>query len=847
MATGYDRRQTTRDTFAFQPSAPVQEQARASGQSRGAQVIGGQSQGGMIAAGPQTDAPNIAAGLGAFVEKVMEPHLQRRQQEEFWSGLVGAATGDSNAKLDAGNSPLNAIFGPSSYKEGAATFTALARSSEARTIIARRKDELAAMSQEDASRELGSISQSMMTGNPFVDQIIQADFVQSAPGLVDTVAKARREREQVEALNAWNTAAAKSAEAIQALGSAQAHLSGTGETDNEAMRAGVQSFLGSMVQPDGMSDDAYKKGLYDFMRGAMQGGNFYAVEAMRRSGIDKVFSEEEQVRLEDAYQRYGNRIQGKAMMQFAPRLIELQTRIKFPEGKDGGLTAMEAATELAGINNDLKAATGVDIDLFDYKDLAATAGNVADAVIAGFRRAEERRQQLQDRAQDRAWKLEDEKREEDKTAAQVHALWSMGAVRTGIVGGMKAGDFDALAFNDFRAGNVSNIAHAYAREGWVSGHTAKVMQAHIDASIGQQYTKDFEQGHAEWARLNTASPAAAIAYYGKYHLPMQKFDSLRRGGLSPQIAYVRAFGDPAAYSGQNASSATRKEVRAAVDAAIDASEPYTVFGMGITGTPLNASSKRALATALERRVTAAAANSDVPPEQLAKDNYQALLAAGEAERYGAFAWPTKTGTVPFGQLLHLKPKEAEQVIAGVIDRRLKAVGFSDGVDGDSYEVLRFRDEHNQPVLSVQAFDKDHAVTPVIIPLKEFADERDRARRGEVQGNQPSPQDFAARRAARAGLDPNRHIKGESAAQRLYRINMEEKAHFALGTHAMRLPLPSLGTIARAAKAAADVAMPGVADTTLDATSGVIAAGSALKGFRDRNRARRAAKRAKAKQ
>ncbi|ODP36200.1 hypothetical protein [Sphingomonas turrisvirgatae] len=737
MATGYDRRQASRDTFAFKPAAAGQQQARASGQSRGAQLVGGQSVGEGVAAGPQTDAGPVAAGLGQFVKQIMEPHIQRRQQEEFFKGYTRAQEGVALEEITTSSKGLNKVFGPTAYEQGARVFTAQGAIATWQQGRMAEMDQLKRLPPDELAKVLATTSQEIMTGDPFADQILQKDLIEAGGPLTALVAKERYTFLQSEAARTYGELGSKAGTSLQQIATANARLTAPDDATTTALAQQTQVFLGTMVKPEGMDDETYRKFLYNFMAGAMERGDFYAVSALRRAGITAVFGDDEKLKLENAYERYGNRVLGKAVMQpeFADRLLKLDTRMKMAEIQtEGGITPIEAAQELASINAELKRATGIeDIDLFDMEDIRGAAGDVVKATVSAFKRAQDRQWQIADRNQQRQWDLEDQAREDAQETAQVGAMWAAGAVNSGIAAGMKAGDFDVLAINDYRAGNFKNIANAYAREGWVSGRTGSMMRARITSSLGQQYTKEFKAGHDEWAALYKANPAAAKAYYGNLHLPMQRFDQLVKGGTSPQIAFVRSFGDPAVYSKDRVPPERRKGVQEAAEKAIADTQPYTLFGYGITGTPLNESSKRALVNAVrENAGVAVSAAPGLSDDAAVRQEFKALTQSGRAEVYGAWAWTgNPAGTTPLWRMLGVKQGEAEKIIDSAIAGALRASG-SNPTDGI---VTRIQDtQTGKPALVVQG-TADGEDRIVVIPYSKLATAARARVEGEVRGNQ----------------------------------------------------------------------------------------------------------------
>lgn len=783
MAQGFDARQPTRGSFAFQPPAPSQVRTGGSGGSRGAQIVGGESQGGAVMAGQQTDPGAMTIGLGDFFDKLMEPHLQRRQQEEFFRGMTEAQAGHATEEARAGS--LSQIFGPTGYQEGAAFYNARQQLGDWQNDVLTNMDAFKRMAPDEAAKALADHSQKMMTGNPFADALIQQGIIEGSAPLLNTVAKERFAWQQQEAVTAFSKSSDTSATTLQQLLVRQSALTAPTDADKSATAVAVQNFARGMAKPEGMTDDSYKKFLVGFMRNQLQAGNFYAVEVMRNAGIDAVLTDDERTRLEDNYQRYGNRALGKAAMtpEIADALIRLDTRIRLGEDTPERITPIEAAAELARINSRIKRTTGLDIDLFDIEDIRGASGSVVDALVAGYRRAEDRRWQIEDREDAQAFQREEREAERQENAAQVNAAWAVGAPETGMAAGMEARDFDVLAINDYRAGDFSRIANSFAREGYVSNRTAQLMQAAITNNMGESYTKDFRRAYGEWSKLNKANGGAAAAYYGQYHVMMQRFDQLVSSGMLPNTAYIRSFGDPAAYAIESIPGDRRKALEDAIPGAINATESWWIGRVFGGRTLLNVPSREVVAATIRSYVVTAGNNSTVPVNDLVGQAIQAEQAAGRLERYGAFAWRNPTGTKALSTLLRLQPREADSVVTQAIIQGLTEVGYlprttfdaafdvalNRPLTGSMYgslenvAVLRFTGSDGKPMLSVSGFKRGQEVT-TIVRLDTIADIARTRRNNEVRRNQPGGQ--------YNGVNAYRRVPGETGLQRTARISRE---------------------------------------------------------------------------
>lgn len=564
MATGYDSRPSTRQTFAFQPATPAQAQVRDTGQSRGAQVVGGQSAGGAVAVGPQTDAGPVAGQLGQFVEQIMRPHIERRQQEDFFKGFTEAQSGVAVEEIAKSHGGFSKVFGPTSYVQGAEFYTAKAQVDKWAQDNYADIDTLKKLPPAELSKVLAEKSQAMMTGDPFANQLIQSSLIEATAPLVSTVAKARTVWEQSTAKNASTSSWKASAATLQTVAVAQASLSAPTDGETSALRAASQTFLAGMAQPHGMHDDTYVDGMFDFMRGAMQDGNFYAVKLMRNAGIDKIFSADQQTKLADAEHRYGERVMEDASMRLlsGPMTEYEEARIL------GHLTPMEAAQRLGAMNATVRAATGVDDDLFDFKAVRGEVRSMAEMVKSAHDRAEGRKWALEDRACDRDTRLAEKKAEEADASRAAGAAWASGDINGAEAAGIEAKHFNRIALAEFRGGNLDGLARAFRVGQYVAPAVKGDVQAAVAASVDQQYGETVAKAHRQWKSMYEANPGMAASYYGEWHEKMRTFDTLSRS-VGPMAAYTRAFGDAARYSTAKLPPQRRKEAEEGIEAAVN--------------------------------------------------------------------------------------------------------------------------------------------------------------------------------------------------------------------------------------------------------------------------------------
>jgi len=768
---GIEARQSGRSSFAFDTARASMSQPNAQGNYRGPQLQGGNTSiAGGVAAASQITTPGPEAGrIGGFLTEMLQPAIERRKKEQFVAGMVDQMSAVSGEEIRVNDkNPLNTIFGPSSYEEGAVFYSAKDATNKWQTKMLADMDNLKRLPPDQLSKVVAQSFEAMKTGDRFTDLAVETSLIEASAPVVGAIAKERYSWQQSEALNSWSSAAISGGRAFQDAATALAKNSAPGDAGNLAANAAQNNFLTSLAKPAGMDEETYLKGLTNFYRSAAQNGNGYAVTALKNSGFLNLLPDDKLVQLEDAELKYGNRALGRAALAFAPDIDRLNFNMEF-----GKISSTEAMAQLATINEKIKGATGFDIDLFDYKEVTGAGKNVWTALHAQLNRQQDRQWQVEDRQAREDFETRKAEKEAADEAAQITVAYGTGRVKTAMAQGIgSTGNFDILAQKDFVAGDFSNIVRAYNNDQWVSPLVKDNAQAQITGSIGQEYNKDFAQGYDRFAKLNKLKPAAAMAYYGDLYNPLQNYGKLVGSGVTPSMAFQRAFSNPAQYA---PTPELTKNATTAIDSWIKSNRTDTYAGTPIGRlfggrNNLTTSGASALKNVMARRLGVMSQNTDTPIEALIPNLYEDVKRSGEYEDYGRLGWSNKAGTPNLGKQLGLQQDEADEVVQSVIDTRLKANGFQDGVKGDNFDIRRIKDPKGQMILAVTPYDDDTgAGTTALIPFAMFKDKADSIRAGRVARGQAQLKP--------TGLDPRRRIPGESSWERIKRINTEERANF----------------------------------------------------------------------
>lgn len=675
---GFEERPGARASFVLDGAAPVQTTTGASGNSRGAQVVGGQSTGGVVTSGMETNPGYVAGELGSYFEQLMAPQVERMKMRRMFEGYTRAQAGETLQELTDNDSPLSKIFGPSGFEQGAQFYTAQTAINKWGTDRLAEIDTLKRMPPTELAKLMADTSQSMMTGDPYADTIIQQGLIEAQGPVIKQVTAARYEWQQQEAVRTQSAAAESAAVALQQIAVGQAALS-PDKRDTAAMKMQVDRFLDGMQKPAGMADESYEKFLKGFMRNQMANGNFYAVDLLRDAGFDNILDDDARSKMEDAYEKYGNRIMDRAASDpdVIDRVLRLDAKIETEQ-----ISAAEAVTEGEAINALIRSRTGVTrLDYIDAKELRGYGKRVVDVIVARQRRLETRQWQLEDREYVANAAAEAREAEAAEEAAMAQSAWAQGGVQTAMTAGAPESSFHVLATQDWNNGDITNIVRAYKREGWHSTSLANVMQAGVTASLGEKYTKQTEQAYRQWLQLYKASPAAANAYYGKLSLPLQNFHRLVTSGrVDAQDAYRQAFSNAGQYAVQEIPRDRRQEFDKNIDAVISNENSYWFNPWGRAA--LSTTSKRVLKSALSDYVAVHGTYSNRDTPSLMKEAVAAGVSNGTIERYGPLLWRNPRPTQPLGKLLGLQERSADRVVMQVIDQQLAKSGFRDWDDGD---------------------------------------------------------------------------------------------------------------------------------------------------------------------
>lgn len=615
--------------------------------------------------------------LMKFAGPVLAKAQQKAEQGAYWEGVKRAATGESIKEIVDEQPWYAKIFGDSPVVEGARAYTAQAKLDQTQASLQERMGELRKQSPDQVVQVYTGALDAMMTGDPVTDAVLQQSAAQQLPLLLKQHAKEHYAYLQTNLKNTQFESWSPAAKVLQAAGQGYA----VGTIDDKAWEVQKTQFLGKIVPLDGQTDESYKQNILAMYGKAAQDGNFHAVSLMDEAGVRQFLSPEQLRTVDDQVFRYAQRAKGEyASQHMAEDLAALQAAVR-----TGQVSPAEAATTARMMNQKFRRATGIPEDVVDVEKLTTTAAvELFQDQKAGLNAQQAKEQKL--------------------TNASIAFSAGYGASAYADTGLSKTEADTAFRAAYGRAEDkvgflVKNAVTAL--DPYVSPAIAGAVRATVQGSILQEWNAGMESTFGEWQRLKSApngGEAAAAAYYGAYHAQFAALDSMVNRGIPIAQAYDRVFNKPVPPAAE-----LTKANRAALESAIKAANQYDGLKSWFSwfyGTPLSDSGVRGLTAVVGPKFDQyMQLNPDADPETTAQALTKAMIANGEVEMYGEYAWGRNPSQEPLSKYVGPVKEWASEAVEGAISAKLKASGAH---SVDSYTIWRGPDGPRGPVMEVQA-------------------------------------------------------------------------------------------------------------------------------------------------
>lgn len=655
-----------------------------------------------------------------FIARAMEPYIQRKQEENMVRGYMDQKRVGVRVELVNDDNPISKIWGPTGYEQGANFYRAQEKVSDAMLGFASDIDQLKRLRPEDFNKEVMKRVDGLKTGNEFTDGMVQKAMMEKLGDVATMVEKARISWMQGEAKTAQVSSLRKAASEYHGLAAVEFS---TSDPDKQAeARRKTQTarvnFLGLIgAKPDGQLDSTYQDGVNDAARGMIEDGNFYAYREIR-AALPELLGYDRFDKLDNLYQVRGatalrDAANSPAMIE---RMAALDARIGMAElGDKKPITPMEVAAELASINGDLSKATGIDQDLFDYKEIKAGVKSVLTARFDYEKRLLNQAQQAAERRADMQDKLMLKQAEAELITKRSDAALSMGGITAALGRGeVELNVLDGLATQDVQAGKYDRIIGRYeGSDRRVFQGASNALRAPWSAALGKGYTNDLDNAVKAFREINSRSAGTAVAYYGvEDYAKISKMVTLLDSGVSKLAAWEHVYADskvgkPEELSYEDRSALSRNN-GALLNQAISKADPGGI----LSGLPKwNDSARTVLKNAVRTQVGLLRKNSSMSLDSATSAAVNQVIASGRVGVAGPFAWDQAPGTKPLAEAAGMDPSIFSKHFTEVADARLKAAGYEAGAKGNDFSVHRTPSPRGDQITIFAMKDgKEHVAT-----------------------------------------------------------------------------------------------------------------------------------------
>ena len=721
MATGYDNRQSTRQSFAFKPQAAVQidPRSQASSVNVGTRSGGENTGGGRVI---QSENPvlggNAGATLPAFLDQVFEPYVQEQQRKRMIEGATAYMNGKTMEQIADERPWLSNIFGPTDYHSGAATSAMLTQVQRWKKSTLENMDEIKKLPENQVAGYIYNSAEQFATGDSLTDSLMFQEVIKSTAELVPVVATERYKWEQETALvntvGLWDN----TADTFEQVATRTAKLEDPSLQDANWLNNFQTGLLNNLAKPQGMATETYQAGLQQFYRKNIVDGRWHTVGVMRSSGFLETLPLEERNRMEQFYETQSDRQLSEAIAPYTDELLALDWDVARGAASHEDLIARTAA-----INAVVRRETGIPKDFFDPNDVRSMGARLSTRLVS-----------ISDAARQRAWQSAENDRTREATlkakeeADAADAAEALGFVRAGTINealanNVEAGLLSRAQYIDvFNNGDYSSISRAYADSQWVSPLVKSTLNTRLQSSLGG-WSDSFEAAYREFVTIRDSGqggPAAVGAIYGDNLINLQRYDQQIRAGVKPERAYQETFGAPS-FKTTPLPPARRTAMDTGINNLIG-----NIEGTGLTRVftgkfKLTESGKANIRAVIAPGASAAmSAVSDLSGETAAQQYYAQAIENRELELLGPFAWRNARGgaghSKTFLDMAGGTPEEAGRELANLARERLQSVGvrvsandvwwLPDGptIQGLDLVVSRLPDENGNARLYISAPD-----------------------------------------------------------------------------------------------------------------------------------------------
>lgn len=695
MATGYDNRQSIRQSFAFAPKPGAQTQNAAAATP----TIGRSGLAGEMATGGNnvimSQNPVSGAGAGAqipeFINTLLEPHLKAQQERRVREGYAAAVNGASMDSINERQPGLSAIFGPTDFQRGAQFFNAQQAVNNWSTEQINNLPALAQLPPEDLPRVLNAAAEAHMTGDVFADNAINASILEQQATLIPRIAQARAEWEQRTLRTGARNAAISAGSAYGALVNSyttQPDAPETGEDPLAGQRVDVAnvvaqktSFLSSFLPVDGMTREAHQGFVEESYQAFLAENNLWAFNAMAEGGANSLLFQtlgaEKYAQAQAAYRTAGARAVSQAMMTVGPEYDRFRTQVRL-----GQVSPEDVRAKLQEFNTRVASLTGYLEPAFDGEAIVTQVEGRVDDLVSGLERDEGRAYQEHRDVVNRAATEEAKQQQEQQETATALSLIAQGDIQAAkfLLGESKVNILVTSAIRTDASTTIPFLISSHRNSSEVVSGARDILQSQVQANIGAGYdSESFQTAYRNWQTFNQVEGggAARAAYYGNFDPMFLRMQTLMANGsgITGTLAYAQTFGEAGALAGSLQPAAAPSGERATkLEAAV------TAIGPGFFQRNFGGQRQTLSATDTIFRLArgGASARMDADPnlseEEALRQEVSALVADRRLEQVGNDAWANPTRGAPMADLTRVPSERLGAVWQELVDQGRDRVG-----------------------------------------------------------------------------------------------------------------------------------------------------------------------------
>lgn len=508
-------------SFAFDPRGDVPTVQPITSQPRGMSISGGLNAR-LSDPGAGYAEPTERDPTGALLMKVGEEMLSKKLDEQrttkFVEGMQRAMSGEAVTEVINSTPWYARLFGDTPAIEGARAYTAASKVNEQVAKQTANMPAIQAMDTAAAAKHFAGVINQSLTGDPGTDNVIMKGMTEQLPALMKAQAKAHYGYTQKQAMTALSRNIETGAQGLQAYGQLYAEDKVT-EADMDKM---AQSYITSIMPPDGIDEENYTKTLTGNMRRMAASGQFHALSALKRSGVLQALTPEQAGQVEAATMGAANKARDNYAFQFAREIAEIKSDAANPPE---GSTPAQIAQRIDGMNAKYQKLTGSPVGLF-------TSDQKADMITGTFNAIKAEGMRAQRYAETLASKTATANEKEAalaEQAAQVNRL-----VANGDIGALKlmpgvTSDMIDRSMLDFATKNPEKggdvLANAWAKDGYVNDRIKQSLVQPLRLSEGREVPTDgWFASVAKFNELKAGQGGLAYAsdYFGEYAKKLER-------------------------------------------------------------------------------------------------------------------------------------------------------------------------------------------------------------------------------------------------------------------------------------------------------------------------------------